>query len=339
MQQNAFQILFRLMCIAILLISNGLPTSSATPQRAAAGTSGRAVKKILVAHRGASAYAPEHTLEAYKLAIEQGADFVEQDLQVTRDGVLVCLHDTTLERTTDVEEVFPDRYTAEKSGDLTVKRWHVADFTLQEIKLLDAGGWFNARFTGARVPTWAEAIKLLRGQTGIYPETKAPEVYGIRGFNMERLVLAELKRHQLDRPGADQRTPVIIQSFSAASLQRMRRDLKTKLPLVLLIGEENKDDWLTSAGLKRARTFADGIGPAKHLLDAAIVKAAHDAKLTVTPYTFRSSGTGRFPNVREEMSYFLYTLDVDALFTDNPDEFPRKKITQMRLSSPIQKFR
>jgi len=310
------------MCIGTLLGFNWFPVSSTSQHTA---VSVKAQKKLLIAHRGASAYAPEHTLEAYKLAIEQGADFVEQDLQITRDGVLVCLHDTTLERTTDVEEVFPDRYTKERNGNLSVKRWHVADFTLREIKRLDAGAWFNPRFKGARVPTWAEAIKLIRGRAGIYPETKAPEVYGTRGFNMERLVLAELKRFKLDRPGADKRTPVIIQSFSAASLQGMRTDLKTQLPLVLLIGEENKGDWLTAAGLKRARGFADGIGPAKQLLDAAIVKAAHDARLTVTPYTFRSSSTGRFPNVREEMTYFLYTLDVDALFTDNPDEFPREK--------------
>jgi glycerophosphoryl diester phosphodiesterase len=92
-------------------------------------------KKILVAHRGASAYAPEHTIEAYRLAIEQGADFVEQDLQITKDGAVVCLHDLTLERTTDVEEVFPDRYRADVSEDQSpgsrpAKHWYVSDFTL-----------------------------------------------------------------------------------------------------------------------------------------------------------------------------------------------------------------
>lgn len=329
MKRNAFQRIVRWLClwmiIATLLSLNGFSTSSAAQR---AEKPARSEKKILVAHRGASAYAPEHTLEAYRLAIEQGADFVEQDLQLTRDGVLVCLHDTTLERTTNVEEVFPDRYTAEKDGGQTVKRWYVADFTLQEIKRLDAGSWFNAKFKGARVPTWAEAINSIKGKAGIYPETKAPDVYGRRGFNTERIVLSELKRHKLDRLGADKRTPVIIQSFSAASLRRMRTELKTKLPLVLLIGDENKGDWLTPAGLKSDRAFVDGIGPAKNLLDAAIVKAAHDARLTVTPYTFRSSGTGHFRNVREEMRYFLYALGADALFTDNPDEFPRERTMQ-----------
>ena len=126
-------------------------------------------KKILIAHRGASGYAPEHTIEAYRLAIEQGADFVEQDLQITKDGALVCLHDLTLERTTDVEEIFPDRFRADVSEDQPpdsrpAKHWYVSDFTLGEIKRLDAGSWFNAKFKGARVPTFQEAIDLVRKQ-------------------------------------------------------------------------------------------------------------------------------------------------------------------------------
>src|SRR5262249_45985347 len=104
-------------------------------------------KKILIAHRGASGYAPEHTVEAYRLAIEQGADFVEQDLQVTKDGALVCLHDLTLERTTNARELFPDRARADVSedqlpGSQPAKHWYVSDFTLSEIKQLDAGSWF-----------------------------------------------------------------------------------------------------------------------------------------------------------------------------------------------------
>jgi glycerophosphoryl diester phosphodiesterase len=303
-----------LVCLVVLVV--------APVTRRAAVTDSMA-KKILVAHRGASAYAPEHTIESYELAIKQGADFVEQDLQITKDGVLVCLHDESLERTTNVEEMFPDRFTEERASAATAKRWLVADFTLKEIKQLDAGSWFAPQFKGARVPTFGEAIKLIRGRAGLYSETKAPEVYGRRGFEMERLVLAELKRHGLDRPGADRRTPVIIQSFSAASLRKMRAELKTELPLVLLIGAENKDEWLTPAGLKRAREFARGIGPAKALVNASVVKAARDAGLTITPYTFRSRHSGQFASVREEMNHYLYTLGVDAVFTDNPDEFPR----------------
>lgn len=288
-------------------------------------------KKILVAHRGASAYAPEHTLAAYRLALEQGADYVEQDLQITKDGVLVCLHDLTLERTTNVEEVFPARFREDVSedqmpGSQAAKHWYVADFTLAEIKRLDAGAWFNEKFKGAQMPTWQEAIELVRGRAGLYPETKGPEVYGKRGFDMEKLTLEMLKKNKLDRPNADAKTPVIIQSFSHASLQKMRFELKTKLPLVLLINADPQKQWLSVEGMKKIKEFANGIGPAKVLLNAEpkIVEWAHQTGLTVTPYTFRSSATGRFKDVREEMKYFLFTLGVDAVFTDNPDQFPRQ---------------
>lgn len=281
-------------------------------------------RKILVAHRGASSYAPEHTLAAYRLALSQGADYVEQDLQISKDGVLVCLHDLTLERTTDVEEVFPGRARTESDGR---RRWYVSDFTLEELKRLDAGAWFDEKFRGEQIPTFQEALDIVRGRAGIYPETKGPEVYGSRGFDMERLVLEFLKKNKLDRPGADPRTPVIIQSFSADSLKKMAFELKTKLTLVFLINSDPGGKWLTEAGLKDIKKFAAGIGPAKNLIenDPAVVKRAHAAGLTVTPYTFRSAAIGKYRDVREEMHRFLYTYGVDALFTDNPDQFPRKR--------------
>jgi glycerophosphoryl diester phosphodiesterase len=254
-----------------------------------------------------------------------GADFVEQDLQITRDGVLVCLHDLTLERTTDVEEVFPDR--GRPGARTREKTWPVSDFTLAEIKKLDAGSWFDAKFAGARVPTWQESVDRIRGKAGLYPETKGPEVYGRRGFDMEALVLALLARNGLDLPDADARTPVIIQSFSPESLRKLRA-LGTKLPLVLLVsdGDPQRGRWLSNDGLMEAKAFADGIGPAKALLvsDPGLVGRAHERGLTVTPYTFRSAGLPQGRTVRDEMERFLYELGVDALFTDNPDQFPRK---------------
>jgi glycerophosphoryl diester phosphodiesterase len=285
------------------------------------GWSQAQAKKILVAHRGASGYAPEHTLEAYRLGIEQRADYIEQDLQITKDGVLVCLHDLTLERTTNVEAVFPERAKTENGA----KRWYVADFTLAELKQLDAGSWFNPKFKDARVPTFAEAIQAVRGKAGLYPETKAPEVYGARGFAMEKLLLDELKKHKLDQPNADPRTPVIIQSFSPASLRKLAFELKTKLPLVLLVSNGSEQEWLTPAGLQEAKKFASGIGPAKGLIEAnpQLVQWAHAAGLTVTPYTFRAGLSGKYKDVREEMRHFLFTYNVDALFTDNPDQFPK----------------
>lgn len=296
--------------------------SFAQTQRGAKDKSSAQAKKILVAHRGASAYAPEHTLESYQLALKQGADFVEQDLQITRDGVLVCLHDLTLERTTNVKELFPTRHREELINGALTRGWYVSDFTLREIKQLDAGSWFEPRFKGARVPTWQEAIDLVRGKAGLYPETKAPEVYGQRGFDMERLVLDALRKNRLDKPSAARHTPVIIQSFSPESLRKLSR-LQTKLPLVLLVGAEASARWLSKEGLVEAKKFAVGIAPAKALLDKNLVMQAHSLGLTVTPYTFRSRSTGRFKTVQDEMAYYLYELGVDALFTDNPDLFPR----------------
>lgn len=280
-------------------------------------------RKVLVAHRGASAYAPEHTIESYQLAVEQGADFVEQDLQITRDGVLVCLHDLTLERTTNVREVFATRFPNELIKSSEVRHWYVSDFTLGEIKQLDAGSWFGEKFKGTRVPTFQEAIDLVRGKAGLYPETKAPEVYGQRGFNMERLLLESLRKNSLDKASAAHHTPVVIQSFSPESLKKLSHNLKTKLPLVLLVSDETSTNWLTSTGLAEAQKFVSGIGPAKALVDTKLVTQSHSLGLTVTPYTFKSSNTGRFTNVHEEMSHYLYDLGVDALFTDNPDMFPR----------------
>ena len=172
-------------------------------------------KKTNVAHRGASAYAPEHTLAAYRLAIEMGADYVEQDLAVTKDGVLICLHDASLERTTNVEELFPDRVSTQTIEGKTRKAWLANDFTLAEIKTLDAGSWFNAKFAGEKVPTFDEAIALVRGKAGIFPELKMPEIYAGRNVNFEKLVADALDKNGLRGPKADPKTPVILQTFGA----------------------------------------------------------------------------------------------------------------------------
>lgn len=274
-------------------------------------------KPTLIAHRGASADAPEHTLAAYELALKHGADFVEPDLQLTKDGVLVCLHDTTLERTTDVAKVFPDR--AKEVGGK--KTWPVAEFTLEEVQKLDAGAWKGAKFAGQRVPTFQQMIDAVKGKAGIIPETKAPEVYGKLGLDMEKALVEVLKKNKLDAPGADLKTPVIIQSFSAASLKVLRKDHGCKLPLVFLFttGDTSK------GALKAMKEYADGIAPTKALVLArpGLVADAHDLGMSVTVWTFRAGPTGKFKSVKEEMAHFLNELKVDAVFTDNPDQFPR----------------
>lgn len=274
--------------------------------------------KQLVAHRGASAYAPEHTLEAYRLALEQKADYVEQDLAVSKDGVLVCIHDLTLERTTNVEEVFPDRF-VEQNG---TKRWLVGDFTVAELKQLDAGSWFDPKFKGATIPTFQEAIDLVKGKAGLYPELKDPAFYRERGVKPEALLAAVLKKNAL--VGA-KTTPVIIQSFDETTV----RALATELPgvaRVWLVGPENAHRIDSAEKIQAVAAFATGLGPNKAIVAARpeLVQWAHAAGLSVTPWTFRSSSTGTFPSVRAEMEKFLYEYGVDAVFTDNPDQFPRR---------------
>jgi glycerophosphoryl diester phosphodiesterase len=282
-----------------------------------------APKKILVAHRGASAYAPEHSADAYRLAIAQGADYVEQDLAVTNDGVLVSIHDLTLERTTDVEEVFPTRFVEQTVDGKTVRRWYVNDFTLTEIKRLDAGSHFDKKFAGTRILTFQEAIDLVRGKAGLYPELKDPEFYRQRGVNPVRLLAEIIKKNGLE---ADPKTPLVLQSFDDATLKAAVAELP-KVPRVFLVSPQDAGRINTPDRLKEVATWATGIGPNKAILEKtpAIVEWAHAAKLTVTPWTFRASQPGKYASVRDEMAYFLFTLGVDELFTDNPDLFPRTK--------------
>lgn len=281
-----------------------------------------ATAKKLVAHRGASAYAPEHTLASYRLALQQRADYVEQDLAVTKDLVLICLHDESLERTTNVEEVFPERAVVDPATGR--KQWLAVDFTLAEIKKLDAGSWFDPRFASERIPTWEEAAAAVGTSAGLYPELKTPALYRARGIDQTRLFVESVKRLGLHtRPQGS----LIVQSFDDQPLRDMARQIPS-LPRTFLIDNRDGARWLNAGSLAEIARFATGIGPAKALLDGhpEIVSAAHKAGLTVTPYTFTTraaAGSGRFASVTEEMRYYLFDLDVDALFTDNPDRFPR----------------
>jgi glycerophosphoryl diester phosphodiesterase len=279
-----------------------------------------AVSKVSIAHRGASAYAPEHTLTAYRTAIEQGADYVEQDLAITRDGVLICLHDDSLERTTTVEEVYPERGQIDAATGR--RRWLAADFTLAEIKRLDAGRWFDARFAGEQLPTWDEAVAAVGTGAGLYPELKTPALYRGRNVNMARVFSESFRRLNL---GSRRPEALIVQSFDDQTLRELARELPA-VPRTFLIETGDADRWLSAAGLSEIARFATGIGPAKSLIEKHpdVVKAAHARGLTVTPYIFTSRAPAAgFSDVRSEMTHYLFTLDVDAVFTDNPDRFPR----------------
>lgn len=280
-----------------------------------------------VAHRGASAYAPEHTLEAYRLALEQGADYVEQDLGLTRDGELICLHDLSLERTTNVEDLFPDRATTVTENGRPRRRWYADDLTLAEVKRLDAGSWFDARFAGARVPTFQEAIDLVKGRAGLFPELKGPERLRAKGLSLEDAVVAVLEKNGLTNATRNGRPAVLLQSFDERSLHTLATRLPG-IPRTFLIGTpEAADRWLTPAGFRDMRGFVTGVGPARVLVETrpGLVAEAHAEGLSVVPWTFRARRgvAAEASAAAADMRRFIETYRVDGLFTDNPDLFPR----------------
>lgn len=326
--------------IAPVLVLTGLAASF--------GAATAASPTYVVAHRGASAYAPEHTLEAYRLALEQGAEYVEQDVDLTKDGVLVCSHDPSLERTTNVEELFPTRFTEVPMGGKMVKVWFIEDFTLAEIKQLDAGSWFDPKFKGAKIATFQEAIDLVKGKAGMFPELKTPGRVRAKGLDPEQAVADILKKNGLIGATVNGRPAVHLQVFEEDSLRRLTALLPT-VPRSFLMGSpEQVTRWLTPEGLKEVKTFATGIAPAYQILDRVpgLTERAHAAGLTVVPYTFRLRPTmveypDASPEIRKliedssrdlpdsraaltaQMKKFVDVYKVDGMFTDNPDLFPR----------------
>ena len=201
-----------------------------------------------IAHRGASGHATEHTFAAYDLALKMGATYIEQDLQMTRDGVLVVLHDDTLDRTTDC------------TGPVRTK-------TLEQLRRCDAGSWFDPRFAGERIPTLDEVFERYGRKVNYYIETKSPE----SAPGMEEALLDLLDEHGM-------RKRVILQSFSTASLLRLHT-LAPELPLVQL------GPVAAAPQLDAIAAYAMGIGPPVDTVDGALVRAAHERDLVVHPYT------------------------------------------------------
>ncbi len=301
-----------------------------------------APKSAIIAHRGASGYAPEHTLASYGLAIEQGADFVEQDLQVTKDGALICLHDRDLQRTTNVAEVFPDRAVTRDAEGQSRRAWYAVDFTLNEIKRLDAGSWFNqanafaARpaFANQKIPTLEEAIRLIGNRAKLYIEIKDFEFYRSLGVDAAEKLVSVLKKNGFDR----RPDRVLIQSFSKACLLRLR-ELAPRYARVQLLPMESRDrardTSVVSESLAREiAEYAEGAGPSKNMLRSAEdVAIFHRAGLIVHPYTFRgtttaakrrpldeklSDGSTLRQSIIAEIRRFI-EFRIDGGFTDYPD--------------------
>jgi glycerophosphoryl diester phosphodiesterase len=289
---------------------------------------------VVIAHRGASGERPEHTLESYRLAIEQGADYIEPDLVMTRDGVLIARHENEIGETTDVANrpEFAARRRAQIIDGETMTGWFTEDFTLAEIKGLRArerlpalrpqNCAFDGRFS---IPTFDEILQLAaetnrRRSTGprigVYPETKHPAHFAAIGLPQEQAVLAALDRFDYGREGS----PVFIQSFDPNNLRQLRE--MTHLPLVQLLEHELGD-------LHRIAEYADGIGIAKSLATAKGIADAHSLDLTVHVWTFRAENEflpadlkiGDAPaghgNLDGEIERYL-SRGIDGFFTDFP---------------------
>jgi glycerophosphoryl diester phosphodiesterase len=248
---------------------------------------------VVIAHRGASGERPEHTLESYRLAIEEGADYIEPDLVMTRDGVLIARHENEIGGTTDVAQhpAFAARRRTQVIDGEAFTGWFTEDFTLSEIKTLRArerlgelrpqNREFDGRFA---VPTFDEIMQLVMSANrhpgrnrpvGVYPETKHPAHFAAIGLPQELSLLDTLQRYRYAKPGS----PVFIQSFDPGNLQQLRH--MTQLPLVQLLEHELGD-------LTRIAKHADAIGIAKALATPQAVAAAHAANLRVHVWTFRA---------------------------------------------------
>ncbi len=312
-----------------------IPSPAATAEPTARGDSGGGHDApLVIGHRGASGYRPEHTLASYELAIAQGADFVEPDLVSTSDGVLVARHENEIGGTTDVaaHPEFADRRTTKTIDGTAITGWFTEDFTLAELKTLRASERIpairpaNATFDGQfEVPTLQEVLDLVASvnstrrrsdRVGVYPETKHPSYFDSIGLSLEEPLVATLESNGHTRPS----DLVFIQSFEVANLREL--DGMTRLPLVQLLSASGRPydftaagdprtyaDLVTPAGLAEIAGYADGIGPVKGMVipvaadgalgaPTSLVDDAHEERLVVHIYTMRNENSFVPPALR-----------------------------------------
>ena len=306
-----------------------------------------ATRPLIIAHRGASGYLPEHTLPAKALAYGLGADYLEQDIVASRDNHLVVCHDIHLESVCDVADRFPER--SREDG-----RWYARDFDLAELKSMrvfermnDAGdatafaGRFPYKKGEFNFSTLSEEIELTQGlnrstgrNVGIYPEIKSPAWHHDEGVDVARLLLDTLDGYGY----TDSNDAIFVQCFDSRELRRIREELGCKLQLVQLVAENSwnesdtdYDEMKTVDGLARVAEYADGLGPwigqlytlaeiDGHPISTGYVNHAHEAGLMVHPYTFRADQLGPgFEDYAEMVRWFTETVKVDGLFTDFAD--------------------
>ncbi len=301
--------------------------------------------KTIIAHRGASGYLPEHTLEAAALAHGFNPDFIEPDIVITKDNRAIILHDIHLEGNTDVEKKYPRKKRADG-------RWYPIDFTLKQIKTLNvherAKGdqpVFSGRFPYGRsrfkVPTLEEYIELIQGlnhsrqkNIGIYPEIKAPSFHKKHGKDALGIVMKILTDYGYNRPGA----PIYLQCFDPDLLIEFRKRFPTSpIKLVQLIADdswgESKHSYsamMSEEGMKNISTYADGIGPwtpfilkpslnKKSYSETNLIRLAHKYNLVVHPYTLRDDSLPSYAKDSKSFLTKLFKAGADGIFTDFPE--------------------
>ena len=309
-------------------------------------------RPIVIAHRGASGYLPEHTIEAVSLAYGQKADFIEQDVVLSKDGRPMVLHDIYLDTVTDVADRFAQRRRADG-------RFYVIDFTLSELKTLKVKERFDPKtgermFPGRhrgntvnfRIPTLGEELALIKElnlttkrKVGVYIELKKPKFHLTAGQDMLPVVLEALRQHGYSPALAKSgQRPVYLQSFDSSTVKRLR-SMETGFPLIQLIAadtwgesDDNYQSMLSAEGIQKIAEYADGIGPwIGHIYKGKgeggsrrttnLVPTAQKAGLLVHPFTFRIDDLPEgISNHDELMELFANQLRVDGIFTDFPDQ-------------------
>lgn len=285
---------------------------------------------LVIGHRGASGYRPEHTLEAYRLAIEQGADYIEPDLVATKDGVLIARHENEISGTTNAAEKFPHRKKTKTIDGMKIEGWFTEDFTLEEIRTLRAKERLAIRNQENNfkylIPTFAEILAFvvdqqkLKGRTiGLVPELKHPAYFKSIGLPLEKALVRQIKAAGLDK--AD--SPMIIQCFELATLLELKKQTGARL-FYLLEGPQT----LSESELKNLSKSIYGVGPEKSSLinedgtSNGRLAQFHKHGLKVIPYTFRKEeqyiGTFAKKDFKNELLAY-FRLGVDGLFSDFPD--------------------
>lgn len=289
--------MFYLLCIFVIFTSFNTSIVSASGFSSSKDKVNENIldNNVSIAHRGASGYAPEHTFDSYDKAHKEfNADYIELDLQMTKDGNLIAMHDEDVERTTG-------------------HKGRVEDYTTKELKQMDVGSWFNKKYPkyakkeykGAKIPTLEEILDRYGDNANYYIETKSPDVYP----GMEEKLLHSLEKHNLLIDQKLNKGQVVIQSFSQESLLKVA-NMNNQIPLVQLV-DENKLSTFTSKDLKFISSYAIGVGPDYSDLDEQMVQKLHNYNLKVHPYTV---------NTEKDMQQML-NIGVDGVFSNYIDKY------------------